>query len=205
MGLEQIRVGVDNFCYVVYDEQEHIAAVIDPSFDLTPTLLFLESFNLDVRYIIATHYHHDHTSEIETLKKHFPKAALIASVDDGKLLPGSVDIFVGDDEHLKVGTIELQFFITPGHTQGSICILVDQKFLLTGDTLFIGNCGRTDLPGGSLKQMFDSLQRIKKLSDTIIVYPGHDYGDKPFDTLKNQKKTNVTLRAKNIVEFSKIP
>lgn len=204
MGLEQIRIGMDNFCYVIYDEKVKTAAVVDPGFDLAPTVLLLESYNLDVVYIVATHYHSDHTSEISSLKKRFPKALVVASCDDGKLLE-SVDVIVSDNDHVKVGCVDLLFLVTAGHTKGGVCILVDETFLLTGDTLFIGNCGRTDLPGGSLEQMFDSLQRIKTLSDDTFVYPGHDYGDKLFDTLGNQKKTNPVLKAKTMKEFSKIP
>jgi len=76
--------------------------------------------------------------------------------------------------------------------------------LITGDKLFIGDCGRCDLPGGNLSQMFNSLQKLKALSDNLTIYPGHDYGDKPFDTFGKQKRTNKTLLAKNLDEFSKI-
>ena len=102
--------------------------------------------------------------------------------------------------------MNLNFILTPGHTPGGICIIVDNEAIITGDTLFIGDCGRTDLPGGDLAQMFRTLQeKIMPLPDHLIVYPGHDYGDKPFDTLGNQKRTNKTLIAKNLEEFSKIP
>jgi len=96
--------------------------------------------------------------------------------------------------------------MTPGHTKGGICIIVDDKAILTGDTLFIGDCGRTDLPGGSLQEMFHTLQqKILPLPDDLLVYPGHDYGEKPFDRLGNQKQTNKTLRARTLQEFSLIP
>ena len=77
---------------------------------------------------------------------------------------------------------------------------------ITGDTLFIGDCGRTDLPGGNINDMYKSLhEKIKSLPDHLIVYPGHDYGEKPFDTLGNQKIKNKTLVVKSIKEFRKIP
>ena len=89
---------------------------------------------------------------------------------------------------------------------GGISIIVDDEAFLTGDTLFIGDCGRTDLPGGNLSQMFRTLhEKIKDLPDHLIVYPGHNYGDKPYDLLGNQKRRNKTLLAKNLKEFSKIP
>ena len=117
-----------------------------------------------------------------------------------------VDIMVSDGDRLKVGELNLDFLLTPGHTPGGICIIVDNEALLTGDTLFIGDCGRTDLSGGDLVQMFRTLkEKIMPLPDHLIVYPGHDYGDKPYDTLGNQKRINKTLIVKNLDEFSKIP
>ena len=97
------------------------------------------------------------------------------------------------------------FVHAPGHTSGGICIIVDASYLLTGDTLFIGDCGRTDLPDGSNEDMYATLQMLKNLPDELIVYPGHDYGKKPFDTLENQKKTNKTMLAKSLDIFSQIP
>jgi glyoxylase-like metal-dependent hydrolase (beta-lactamase superfamily II) len=113
---------------------------------------------------------------------------------------------IRDKDHLELGTVSLDFLLTPGHSKGGICIIVDNKALLTGDTLFIGDCGRTDLPGGSLDEMFRTLQeKIMTLPDELIIYPGHDYGEKPFDSLGNQKRTNKTLRAKTLKDFSLIP
>ena len=78
---------------------------------------------------------------------------------------------------------------TPGHTPGSVCYLADKK-LITGDTLFVGNIGRTDLPGGSPKIMSETLRRLKKLDENIEVYPGHDYGSKKHSTIGHEKKYN---------------
>ena len=158
--------------------------------------------NFKIDYIIITHHHSDHTSGVNTIKKDFPQIRLVTSKQDGKGF--DVDVFVSDEDTLKIGNVNLSFILTPGHTPGGICIIVDDKAIITGDTLFIGDCGRCDLPGGSLSQMFESLQKIKKLPDQLIVYPGHNYGNKPFDTLGNQKKTNKTLLAKSLEEFSKI-
>ena len=115
-----------------------------------------------------------------------------------------VDIYVEDNDELKLGEIGLRFLLTPGHTPGGICITVDNKALITGDTLFIGDCGRADLQGGDVKDLFDSLQRIKELSEELIVYPGHDYGSKPYDALGSQKRTNNALLANSLEEFKKI-
>ncbi len=130
---------------------------------------------------------------------------MIASKLDGEKIDTNIDIFVHDGDILKLSEIELKFLLTPGHTMGGICIIVDNRAILTGDTLFIGDCGRTDLPGGDLYEMYETLQnKIMVLPDDLIVYPGHDYGDKLYDTLGNQKKINKTLNVKNFDDFSKI-
>lgn len=121
-------------------------------------------------------------------------------------MPIKPDVIVADGSQLQLGDITLDFLLTPGHTPGGICIIVDHAALVTGDTLFIGDCGRTDLPGGNSTYMFQTLhEKIMRLPDDLIVYPGHDYGDKPFDTLGNQKQTNKTLLVKTMQEFSRIP
>ena len=204
--IEQIRVGHDNFCYVIYCVKQRKAVIVDPGMDATKSLQFISKNDLSLEYIILTHYHHDHTAETKQVKKVFPFSRVIASKEDCQQLSIKPDIFVSDGSQLKVGNILLSFLVTPGHTSGSICVMVDEKALLTGDTLFIGDCGRTDLPGGSLEDMFKTLrEKIYVLPDELIVYPGHDYGEKPFDSLGNQKRMNKTLRAKNLKEFSMIP
>jgi len=206
MTLQQLRAGFDNFSYVLYCQVQQKAALVDPGFDATAPLGFISSNKLLLEYIIVTHYHRDHSSETKTVKKRFPSSKIVASKEDGKKLDIQPDVFVSDGSHLMVGTVRLDFLFTPGHTPGGVCIIVDNKALLTGDTLFIGDCGRNDLPGGSLRDMFTTLQqKIMGLPDELLVYPGHDYGDKPFDTLGNQKRTNKTLLAKTLKEFSAIP
>ena len=202
MTIEQYKIGFDNFCYLVYCKQTKKATIVDPGFGVSHIINNIFNNNCTVQYIIITHHHGDHTSGVNTIKKEFPSASLVASKEDGRIF--NVDVFVSDGDILRVGNINLKFILTPGHTPGGICIIVDDKAIITGDTLFIGDCGRCDLPGSSLSQMFHSLQKIKKLPDELIVYPGHDYGTKPFDTLGNQKKTNKTLLAKSLEEFSKI-
>ena len=200
--VEQIKIGFDNYSYIIFCEQSKKTAIVDPGFGVSPVIDIIINKNLVAEYIIITHYHSDHTNGINTIKKEFSKASLVASKEDGRKF--DVDVFVSDGETLRIGNVNLKFILTPGHTPGGICIIVDDEAIITGDTLFIGDCGRCDLPGGSLSQMFQSLQKIKELPDHLIVYPGHNYGDKPFDTLGNQKKTNKTLLAKNLEEFSKI-
>jgi len=206
VSIAQLNVGYDNFCYVLYCPVHKKAAVVDPGFDAIKILQMLTAKNLILEYIILTHHHSDHTAETKHLKTVFPSSKIVASEKDGKKLSVKPDVNVNDGSQLKLGNVLLDFLLTPGHTKGGICILVDKTALLTGDTLFIGDCGRTDLPGGSLAEMFSTLQgKIMTLPDELIVYPGHDYGKKPFDSLGNQKRTNKTLCAKNLKEFSMIP
>jgi len=206
MALEQIRVGYDNFCYLISCPKQKKAAIIDPGFDATEVLQRLNGQQLSLEYIILTHYHSDHTADCKRIKKLFPSSKIVASEFDGKHAGVQPDIVVTDGRHIALGDLTFEFLITPGHTPGGICIIVDNAAILTGDTLFIGDCGRTDLPGGDLEQMFQTLhEKIMKLPDHLVVYPGHDYGDTPFDTLGNQKRINKTLRAQTLREFSLIP
>ena len=204
-SIEQIKVGFDNFSYIVFCPIIKKAAIVDPGYDASKTLGFITVKNLELEYIINTHYHIDHSGETKRVKNLYPLAKIVASKID-KTKPGmKVEIDVSDGDRLKLGEVSLDFILTPGHTPDGICIIVDNESLITGDTLFIGDCGRTDLSGGDLVQMYRTLnEKIMFLPDHLIVYPGHDYGDKPFDTLGNQKRTNKTLIAKNLNEFSKI-
>ena len=206
MAIEQIKIGFDNFSYVIYCPKNKQARIVDPGFDATRTLQFIASKKLTLEYILITHHHTDHSSDSKRIKSLFPQAKLVATEADGKRLALKPDIVVSDGSQLKIGKILLDFLVTPGHTPGGICIIVDNEALLTGDTLFVGDCGRTDLPGGNLAQMYASLhEKIMHLPDELIVYPGHDYGERPFDSLGNQKRTNKTLKAKTLKEFSTIP
>jgi glyoxylase-like metal-dependent hydrolase (beta-lactamase superfamily II) len=204
MTIQQIRIGHDNFSYIIYS-QKHNAAVVDPGFSPSTIEMFLKDHKINLKYIITTHYHADHTASISTLQKQHPEAQIIASEIDGHYLPVKVNLKIEDTREIFLDGISLKFLLTPGHTLGSICIIVDDKAIITGDTLFINDCGRTDLPGGSLSQMYNTLQHIiMPLDDNLVVYPGHDYGPKPFDSLGNQKHTNKVLLAKSFEEFSKI-
>jgi glyoxylase-like metal-dependent hydrolase (beta-lactamase superfamily II) len=98
--------------------------------------------------------------------------------------------------------VPIKVIHTPGHTPDSICLLVDNKKLLTGDTLFVGECGRTDLLGGNSRSMYHSLfNKLLKLGDDVEVYPGHDYGSKPSSTIGEEKRSNYTLEPRSLMEF----
>ncbi len=115
------------------------------------------------------------------------------------------DVVVKDGDRVSVGEVEVEIIHTPGHTPGGICLLAEGK-LMTGDTLFVGNCGRTDFPGGSMEQLFNSIQtRLKVLDESVEVYPGHDYGMQPTSTIGHEKKTNPTMTANTLEEFGMVP
>lgn len=196
MFFKQVIQRGDNFSYIIADDTTKEAAVVDPSFNADAIIRILRDQNLNVKYIINTHDHSDHTASNEDFRSNFG-----AKVVAHKLAYVNKDVSVVDGEVIRVGEIVIKVIHTPGHTQDSICLLVDDK-LLTGDTLFIGECGRTDLPGGSAEDMYHSLfGKLMKLDDNIKVYPGHDYGPKPYSTIGVERRTNYTLQKRAVDEF----
>jgi len=186
----------DNFSYVIADEITKEAAVVDPSYNQDALMMLIKDQTLKLIYIINTHGHGDHTAGNEDLKRAFG-AKLVAH----RLSPVKKDVSVDDGDILKLGKIEIKVLYTPGHTVDGVCLLVNGK-VLTGDTLFIGECGRTDLPGSSPADMYHSLfGKLAKLDDRIEVYPGHDYGPKPYSTIGEQKRTNYVLEKRTLHEF----
>ncbi len=200
MRVYQFRENQDNFSYLILCGETGAAAIIDPGISAPNQVRQLDLARLELKYIINTHRHSDHISGNSIVKKDFG-GVIVASEPDGRQIHG-VGKIVRDGEILALGNIKLVFMLTPGHTQGGMCIMAGGKALFTGDCLFIGDCGRTDLPGGSDRELFGSMMRLKELPDGLTVYPGHDYGPKPFDTLGNQKRNNKCLRAETLEEFS---
>jgi len=197
MFFKQIQKHGDNFSYVIADEKTKEAAVVDSSFNSGAIIELLKNNKLNLKYIINTHGHSDHTAGNQELT-----SAFSAKVVAHKLSKVNFDVAVVDGDILGVGQISLKVIYTPGHTIDSICLLVDNKKLLTGDTLFVGECGRTDFSGGNTKSMYDSLfNKLSKIDDDVEVYPGHDYGVKPSSTIGEEKKSNYTLQPRSIEEF----
>ena len=204
MIFNQIQQHGDNFTYLIADEKTKEAAVVDSSYNAEEIIKILKTQNLRLKYVINTHGHSDHTAGNTELKSIFG-AKIVAD----KLSKVNCDVWVEDGDVIKIGPISLKIIYTPGHTVDSICILVDNQKLLTGDTLFVGECGRTDMPGGNSKSMYDSLfNKILELEDSIEVYPGHDYGSTPTSTIGRERTSNYTLRPrtlKDFVEFMREP
>jgi len=197
MLFKQIQQHGDNFSYIVADEETQEAAVADSSFNAGAIIKILKTKSLNLKYIINTHGHSDHTAGNTELNSTF-HAKIVAH----KLSKVNFDIGVEDGDVLSIGKIPINVIYTPGHTTDSICLLVDNRKLLTGDTLFVGECGRTDFAGGSSKDMYDSLfNKLMKLEDAVEVYPGHDYGPRASSTIGEERKSNYTLQPRTLKEF----
>jgi hydroxyacylglutathione hydrolase len=193
---KQIKTRGDNFSYIIADEEAGETVVVDPSFNSSVILKIMKEKNWKVKYVINTHSHWDHVAGNRDIIRGF-KAKIVAHKLSS--LKGVVRVVDGDT--LKVGKTVIRIIHTPGHSPDSICLLVD-GLLLTGDTLFIGGCGRTDFPGGSSTDLYDSLfNKLMKLDDDLKVYPGHDYGVTPHSTIKREKKTNYVLKKRSLQQF----
>ncbi len=197
MILLQIPIGsMKNFTYIIGDEETAEAAVVDPHGEVDRIIRLAAEKKLKIKYVLNTHSHFDHVGGNEELASK-TSAKIIAH----ERAPSRKDLSMKDGDYLKVGKLAVKVLHTPGHTAEAVCYLVEKK-LLTGDTLFVGECGRTDLPGGNPAEMWDSLlNKLSKLDDSIEVYPGHDYGDRPHSTIGYEKQHNYTLKQRTREEF----
>ena len=199
MRIAQIPVGsMLNFSYIVYDEKNGIGIIIDPSWDLEKILTILDENNITAKYIINTHTHFDHILGNDQIAE-ITKAEIIQHEKSTQKKNRSVV----DNENVDIGKINLQVVYTPGHSEDSICLIVNNRFIITGDTLFVGNCGRVDLPGSNPGKMYDSLVKIANLDNSLVVYPGHNYGPTPTSTIQNEKTHNPMLNFKTKEAFLK--
>tara|TARA_B100001245_G_C22776193_1_gene375033 strand:- start:86 stop:697 length:612 start_codon:yes stop_codon:yes gene_type:complete len=195
--LIQIPLGpMKNLAYIISDNETKKTAIVDPAWEIEKILDITKRNNLNIIYIINTHSHSDHISGNEEIIKQ-TNAKLISYYKS----PRKPDIPISENDEITLGKTKMKFIHTPGHCPDSICIIVNNK-ILTGDTLFVGNCGRIDLPGGNIDELYTSLfTKIYKLDDKLEVYPGHDYGEKPFSTIEYEKKHNYVLEPRNLNEF----
>jgi hydroxyacylglutathione hydrolase len=194
----QIPVGqMANFTYILADENTGESAVIDPSWDLEKIFAILNKNGWKVKYIINTHTHFDHILGNEQVA-----AVTGAKIIQHKESTEKYDLPVEDGQIIEVGKIVIRIVHTPGHSKDSISLVVDDELVLTGDTLFVGNCGRVDLPGSDASEMHHSLfEKIAKLQESLVVYPGHDYGSKKTSTIAEEKRTNYVLKTRSREDF----
>ena len=197
MIVRQVKVGrMENFVYLLKEAASREAIVVDSGWEIQPILKIAEGEMARIRYVIPTHGHFDHTKTVQELAA---KTGAEVLVHEDSPLEG--DGILRDGDEIRVGEESVKVIHTPGHTEDSVC-LHDGRNLFTGDTLFVGSCGRTDLPGGSTEKLFKSLhQSILKLPGETIIYPGHDYGEVPHRTLSEEAKVNPALLAKDLRRF----
>lgn len=201
--LKQMEIGpMENFVYLVGDKKTREVLIVDPAWQVDTILKVVQQEDLKIKGALISHYHFDHTNGIEELLESV-NCPIYVNKKDVPYMEYSHDNIksVDDGQKIEVGNIEINLIHTPGHTPGSQCFHVQDR-LVSGDTLFIGACGRCDLPGGDAKEMYRTLtQRLMKFDDSTILCPGHNYADKPTSTMGEQKKTNPYLMCDSLENF----
>ena len=232
MKIEIIKCLQDNYSYLIIDESNKNACVVDPS-EAKPIIDYIEKNNIKLKYILNTHHHYDHVGGNTELKKKYG-SNVVGFKDDKDRIP-EIDILVEDGKIWKKENFEANIYHIPGHTSGHIAFhFFKEKKIFTGDTLFSLGCGR--IFEGTYEQMFESLNKIKKLPKNTEIFCGHEYTlqnsnfciiNDPNNsklknriieikqkiknnlptiptTLKNEMECNIFLKAENLERFSKL-
>ena len=216
----QLPVGeMANLAYLVGSRETGEALVVDPAWDVDALLDRAESLGVRVVGALVTHYHPDHVGgslfgrEIEGLGRLLARAPVPVHVhaSEAEGLRRVTGLSASDlvphesGDRLELGGVRVRLLHTPGHTPGSQCFLVetgsDPARLVSGDTLFLGSCGRVDLPGSDPEAMHRSLRRLAELPDETALFPGHRYAAEPHSTVGEQKRSNPYLRATRLADF----
>ncbi len=205
--------------YVIGCDKELVGAVIDPSNDIDVFTNYARKKHLKILYVIDTHSHSDHLSSVEELAAKFKAKTVMNSFfikqrmvninfDEifglGDILKRNskipIDIHLSEGDKLKIGSLLLKVIHTPGHTMDSMSLLGKDR-IFTGDTLMAGQCGRTDLPGGSSEDLSDSIfNKLLKLPDNILVYPSHDFGRSSVTTIGHERKNNSFIKSMAVLQ-----
>jgi len=186
------------YTYIIASGKGREAVIIDPVIENVESYIkLLNELDLKLVKVIDTHIHADHVTGASKLKQETNCSTLM-----GEHTPAdAVEIKVKDDEIIKIDQIEIKAMYTPGHTSDSYSFLMD-NYLFSGDTLLINGTGRTDFQNGSSKDAYNSIfNRLLKLPEDTILYPGHDYNGKESSTIGNEKKFNPRLQVKNVDEY----
>ena len=199
MKVKVMQVGpIGTNCYILEDDTTGKAAVIDPGDEAGRILKVLEEDKVEVEYILLTHGHYDHTTGVPELHRALPKAKIYIHKADAngagsQLFPLAKQVegllYYDDGDKLTLGSLTIEVIHTPGHSKGSVTLKVGDV-LFSGDTLFAGSCGRTDLAGGSYAEIMASLKRLGQLEGDYHVCPGHDITS----TLEQERRSNPFLR-----------
>ena len=190
---------MENFAYILGCEEMREAAIIDPGFEAKKLLETASELSMKIVAVINTHGHSDHIASNQEIVSE-TGAQVIAH----ELATFAIDQYIKDRETFRIGDVMIETIHTPGHSPDSVCFIANEEAIFTGDTLFVSECGRTDLPGGSNEDMYNSLVKIlRKMPDNLTVYPGHDYGPTKISEMGDEKRNNYTLKERTKVEFLK--
>mgnify|MGYP000883675308 FL=1 len=189
------------YTYIISSGKGREALIIDPVIENTEKYIkVLKNLDLKLVKVIDTHIHADHISGLNELSKKTKCSKIMGEKSSSEVL----DIRVKDNEKIKIENIELISMYTPGHTDCSYSFLMNDR-VFTGDTLLINGTGRTDFQNGNSHDAYDSLfNKLLKLPDKTLVYPAHDYNDKKYSTIENEKNNNPRLQVKSAEEYAEI-
>jgi glyoxylase-like metal-dependent hydrolase (beta-lactamase superfamily II) len=202
--IEQMELGpMQNYIYFIGNSRTKEIVVVDPAWDVDAILDAANKKNYKITGALITHGHPDHTNGINALLDRVDVPVYVSEHEAFYYKPIGENIKeVKENFSLELGEVRIDFLHTPGHTPGSQCFLCDGN-LISGDTLFLDGCGRCDLPGGNAEIMFDSIaNKLLKLPNSTVIFPGHNYHHLHSDTLENQKKTNPYLDCDNLHKFT---
>ncbi|HET6149320.1 MAG TPA: MBL fold metallo-hydrolase [Polyangia bacterium] len=198
----QIEVGLlQNLCEILYCPETRAAAIVDPAWEVDRLLREVDARGLRVTHALITHTHEDHVEGVAELVRRTGAAVVVSPREAAAVAADAKSLIDALDRlDIAIGRCGVRALDTPGHTVGGTCYLAD-GFVITGDVLFVGGCGRTDFPGGDSAAMWRSLQRLMALPEETRVYPGHDYGATPTATLAHEMRENPYLRCATFDEF----
>jgi glyoxylase-like metal-dependent hydrolase (beta-lactamase superfamily II) len=212
---DQLARQMVNFCYLIGDRESREAVAIDPAYDIQGLLDVLAEDDMRLTGVLVTHAHPDHIGggmmgyAIEGISDLLEQGSVPIHVqrDEARSVIRQSGVTDSDlVEHssgdvVQVGALPIELVHTPGHTPGSQCFSVAGR-LVSGDTLFLEGCGRTDLPGGDPEQMYESLtKRLARFGDETILYPGHFYAADPFATMGETRQYNYVFRPRSVEQW----
>jgi glyoxylase-like metal-dependent hydrolase (beta-lactamase superfamily II) len=200
----QTEVGlISNFNELIADVESGETAVVDPAFEVDRLLGTARARGWRITTVLLTHTHHDHVDGVEEMVKATGAVVYVGAgeVDNAQAsAPSARVVGLTGGEQIPLGGSTIETLATPGHTVAGISYLVGGA-VMTGDTLFVGFCGRTDFPGGNPRVLWQSLRKLAALPEETKVYPGHDYGKTPTSTIGWECATNPYLLCKTEEEF----